>query len=233
MHNLRFLEKARQKKAILIGFIVTMDTNIGNNAKFATPASCSTCCLIENSKRCLRTAGSHSYSKRMQKTVKQKRLKFVLDPKADHTLICHYHRQYLITEGKKGSSAAAAAAASAGGVVKKTVNVATTKVECDSEEEDSPNGKASMNDVKKRSSDSITVNFEQLSTSALKRYKKFFKLQLRANMSKSQLAGVIAEHFSNIPVDNEKEIMTYFIYAVKTKKNKLDASSSRYSSIDD
>ena len=37
------------------------------------------CCLVENGRRCGRTAGNASYSKRIQKTVAQKKLKLHMD----------------------------------------------------------------------------------------------------------------------------------------------------------
>jgi len=38
-----------------------------------------TCCLIDNGIRCLRPTGNASYSKRIAKTVTQRRLKLVVD----------------------------------------------------------------------------------------------------------------------------------------------------------
>ena len=37
------------------------------------------CCLVENGERCKRLAGNASYSKRIQKTVSQRKLKLSLD----------------------------------------------------------------------------------------------------------------------------------------------------------
>lgn len=37
------------------------------------------CCLVDEEERCLRPAGNASYSKRIQKTVTQRRLKLHLD----------------------------------------------------------------------------------------------------------------------------------------------------------
>lgn len=38
------------------------------------------CCLVDEGERCTRPAGNASYSKRIQKTVTQRRLKLNLDP---------------------------------------------------------------------------------------------------------------------------------------------------------
>ncbi|KAH8411347.1 hypothetical protein KR215_002409 [Drosophila sulfurigaster] len=51
-----------------------------------------TCCLIDDMERCRNQAGYASYSKRIQKTVAQKRLKLSSDPSAQHIYICDYHK---------------------------------------------------------------------------------------------------------------------------------------------
>lgn len=40
-------------------------------------------------------------------------------------------------------------------------------------------------------------------------------------MNKAQLSDTIMKHFKTIPI-KEKEILTYFIYMVKSNSNKLD-----------
>lgn len=50
------------------------------------------CCLVDDGERCLRPAGNASYSKRIQKTVTQRRLKLQLDHSARHIYICDYHK---------------------------------------------------------------------------------------------------------------------------------------------
>ncbi|XP_033218183.1 histone deacetylase complex subunit SAP30 homolog [Belonocnema kinseyi] len=50
------------------------------------------CCLIEEGERCVRPAGNASYSKRIQKTVTQRRLKLNLEPTARHIYICDSHK---------------------------------------------------------------------------------------------------------------------------------------------
>ncbi|CAH0395956.1 unnamed protein product [Bemisia tabaci] len=50
------------------------------------------CCLVDDGFRCHRQAGNASYSKRIQKTVTQRRLKLNLDPVARHIYICDYHK---------------------------------------------------------------------------------------------------------------------------------------------
>lgn len=43
------------------------------------------CCLMDDGESCRRPAGNASYSKRIQKTVAQRRLKLNIDPQVSHT----------------------------------------------------------------------------------------------------------------------------------------------------
>ncbi|EDW86477.1 histone deacetylase complex subunit SAP30 homolog [Drosophila tropicalis] len=53
-----------------------------------------TCCLIDDLERCRNQAGYARYSKRIQKTVAQKRLKLSIDPSAQQNInICDYHKE--------------------------------------------------------------------------------------------------------------------------------------------
>lgn len=51
-----------------------------------------TCCLIDNGIRCHQPTGNASYSKRIAKTVTQRRLKLVVDQTARHIYICDEHK---------------------------------------------------------------------------------------------------------------------------------------------
>jgi len=53
------------------------------------------CCLLENGRPCNRPASNASYSKRIQGTVAQRKLKLTLDPKARHTYICEFHKSVI------------------------------------------------------------------------------------------------------------------------------------------
>lgn len=55
----------------------------------------STCCLIDDDERCRNPAGNARYSKRIQKTVQQKRLKLRNDPTAERIYICEYHKSQI------------------------------------------------------------------------------------------------------------------------------------------
>jgi len=54
-----------------------------------------TCCLIDDGDRCSRPAGNASYSKRIQKTVQQRRLKLAIDHGVRHIYICEYHKNVI------------------------------------------------------------------------------------------------------------------------------------------
>ncbi|XP_011311380.1 histone deacetylase complex subunit SAP30 homolog [Fopius arisanus] len=53
------------------------------------------CCLVDDGERCTRAAGNASYSKRISKTVTQRRLKLNADAGVRHTYICDYHKQVI------------------------------------------------------------------------------------------------------------------------------------------
>jgi histone deacetylase complex subunit SAP30 len=65
------------------------------------------------------------------------------------------------------------------------------------------------------------VDLYQLQVNTLRRYKKHYKIPSRPSLNKAQLADILMRHFKTIPV-SEKEIVTYFIYTVKSERNKLD-----------
>jgi len=53
------------------------------------------CCLLDDQKRCTRRAGNASYSKRIQKTVQQRRLKLSIAQSVRHIYICDYHKNVI------------------------------------------------------------------------------------------------------------------------------------------
>lgn len=53
------------------------------------------CCLVEAGRRCGRVAGNASYSKRIQKTVAQRKLKLHMDNSARHIYICDHHKELI------------------------------------------------------------------------------------------------------------------------------------------
>ncbi|KAK3929893.1 Histone deacetylase complex subunit SAP30-like protein [Frankliniella fusca] len=53
------------------------------------------CCLVDENERCQRPAGNASYSKRIQKTVTQRRLRLHLDSMARHIYICDHHKNMI------------------------------------------------------------------------------------------------------------------------------------------
>ncbi|OWF51164.1 Histone deacetylase complex subunit SAP30L [Mizuhopecten yessoensis] len=53
------------------------------------------CCLFDAGERCTNQAGNASYSKRIQKTVQQRKLKLVRDDSVAHIYICDYHKNVI------------------------------------------------------------------------------------------------------------------------------------------
>lgn len=59
------------------------------------------CCLFDDNYRCTRPAGNASYSKRIQKTVTQRKLRLNLDQSARHLYICDHHKAVIQTARSK------------------------------------------------------------------------------------------------------------------------------------
>lgn len=143
------------------------------------------CCLIDDGLNCKNVAGNASYSKRIQKTVTQRRLKLTNDPTATHIYICDFH--------------------------KARIQCARTR----------RRRKDSEDDSNETDTDLPEVDLYQLQVNTLRRYKRHYKVSTRPGMNKAQLADAVMKHFKTIPI-KEKEILTFFIYMVKSNSNKLD-----------
>ncbi|KAM4054128.1 histone deacetylase complex subunit SAP30 isoform 1-T1 [Anomaloglossus baeobatrachus] len=53
------------------------------------------CCLRDEGERCSRPAGNASFSKRIQKSISQKKVKIDLDKTARHLYICDFHKNLI------------------------------------------------------------------------------------------------------------------------------------------
>ncbi|KAG8591994.1 hypothetical protein GDO81_000367 [Engystomops pustulosus] len=53
------------------------------------------CCLRDEGERCTRPAGNASFSKRIQKSISQKKVKIDLDKTARHLYICDFHKNLI------------------------------------------------------------------------------------------------------------------------------------------
>lgn len=86
----------------------TDDSRDSKLASFASPGSAFSssfnlsstnshqlCCLTEDGSRCNRVAGNASYSKRIQRTVQQKKLRLSIDNSARHVYICDHHKNMI------------------------------------------------------------------------------------------------------------------------------------------
>ncbi|XP_077182589.1 histone deacetylase complex subunit SAP30L isoform X3 [Paroedura picta] len=60
-----------------------------------TPLYGQSCCLIDDGDRCVRPAGNASFSKRIQKSISQKKLKLDIDKSVRHLYICDFHKNFI------------------------------------------------------------------------------------------------------------------------------------------
>jgi hypothetical protein len=65
------------------------------------------------------------------------------------------------------------------------------------------------------------VDFESLSLPSLKKYRTQFQIRIKPTVPKSELAAAIAEHFANIPVPEETEVIDQFLKALQKNRNSL------------
>ena len=133
------------------------------------------CCLVDDSERCKRPAGNASYSKRIQKTVTQRRLKLHID---NLVSIESYH--FLLTDKKLIFFFFQARHIYICDYHKGVIQSARTKRRRKDSEDDSNEQDADMPEV--------DLNMLQLNT--LKRYKKHYKIPSKPTMNKTQLAEV-------------------------------------------
>lgn len=59
------------------------------------PGAGQLCCLREEGERCGRAAGNASFSKRIQKSISQKKLKLDIDKSVRHLYICDFHKNFI------------------------------------------------------------------------------------------------------------------------------------------
>lgn len=69
--------------------------NSSNMADTDDPFTSQTCCLVESGRQCARMAGNACYSKKIQKTVAQRKLKLHMNDNARHIYICDYHKDVI------------------------------------------------------------------------------------------------------------------------------------------
>lgn len=163
-----------------------------------------TCCLVENGRPCTRLAGNACYSKKIQKTVAQKKLKLYMNDNARHIYICDYHKDMIQSLRSKRKRPHKGAPGHDG-----TGNNGSDLDDGDESDNETLHGQHPE------------VDLFQLQLNTLRRYKKHFKVHVRQGLNKAQLADSMTRHFKTLPVP-EKETVTYFIYMVKTKNSKLD-----------
>lgn len=78
------------------GFSTEEDSREGPPAApAAAPGYGQSCCLIADGERCVRPAGNASFSKRVQKSISQKKLKLDIDKSVRHLYICDFHKNFI------------------------------------------------------------------------------------------------------------------------------------------
>lgn len=174
-------------------------------------ASSQLCCLTEDGIRCTRIAGNASYSKRIQKTVQQKKLRLSIDNSARHVYICDHHKNMIQSIRSC--------------VKKKRKNSCEEENGTNSNDDSmfmmSFNTNNHPSGYNNSPEDYPMVDLSTLQMNTLRRYKKHYRVQTKPGINKSQLADSLFNHFRTIQID-EKETITYFIYMVKCNCNKLD-----------
>ncbi|XP_015515349.1 histone deacetylase complex subunit SAP30 homolog [Neodiprion pinetum] len=128
------------------------------------------CCLVDEGERCTRPTSNASYSKRIQKTVTQKRLKLNLDHMARHIYICEYHKQVILCARSK------------------------------QQQQQQRRRKESEEDSGETDNDLPEADLFQLQVGTLRRYKRHYKISTRPGLNKAQLADTLMKHFKTIPV---------------------------------
>jgi len=158
----------------------------------------------------------------MSKIVDEKALRLHPEPIARHTNICTYHRRLVIGQTPRGRAATAKTGAARKELQQTVAATARQQLDADSasdDEDDDDDGLVEQHTTVAPLAQMLQLHL--LSASTLRRYKKHFRLNIRA---KQQLADAVLDHFQTLPV-NEREILTYFIYTVKTCRNTIAADA--------
>lgn len=142
------------------------------------------CCLVDDSERCRRPAGNAAYSKRIQKTVMQRKLKLNIDPQVNHTFLsvvnyiyCKIFLPCFLTQNNYFQARHTYIC----DYHKNMIQCARTKQRRPKDSEDDSN-EAEM--------DTPEVDWFQLQVPTLRRYKKHYKVPTRPGLNKAQLADV-------------------------------------------
>ncbi|XP_029423785.1 histone deacetylase complex subunit SAP30L [Nannospalax galili] len=172
----------------------------------AAPGYGQSCCLIADGERCVRPAGNASFSKRVQKSISQKKLKLDIDKSVRHLYICDFHKNFIQSVRNKRK--------------RKTSDDGGDSPEHDA---DIPEVKAG---VSGRARGERTVGSGPgvsglLRSSFLTSIDRSLAAHRVPGRNKNGQEETVSRHFRNIPV-NEKETLAYFIYMVKGNRGRLD-----------
>ncbi|KAM8957427.1 histone deacetylase complex subunit SAP30L isoform X1 [Vulpes vulpes] len=189
------------------GFSTEEDSREGPPAApAAAPGYGQSCCLIEDGERCVRPAGNASFSKRVQKSISQKKLKLDIDKSVRHLYICDFHKNFIQSVRNKRKRK-------------------TSDDGGDSPEHDTDIPEVDLFQLQVNTLRRYKRHYK------LQTRPGFNKAQLAEKIWKMEKRKIqcyhpetVSRHFRNIPV-NEKETLAYFIYMVKSNKSRLDQKS--------
>lgn len=182
-----------QQNVAVGGPSTTTTTTTTNSATGYLGTNAQICCLVEEGTRCNRLAGNACFNKRIQRTIVQRKLRLAIDGAAKHIYICDHHKNIIqsmrsITKRKRkeeeeennsndeysfqGNCNVAGLNCSGYGATTTTTTTTTTS------------------NYEEEGSTGPNVDLSSLQVSALRRYKRFYRVSTKPGLNKSLLAEV-------------------------------------------
>jgi histone deacetylase complex subunit SAP30 len=136
------------------------------------------CCLIDEASRCNRLAGNASCSKRIQRTMMQRKLRLTIDESAGHIYICDHHKNII-----------------------QSMRSISKRKRKDEEEDANSNDEYSFHNTSAANQSlncsnydyddaASSVDLSSLQVNTLRRYKRYYRVSTKPGLNKSQLAEV-------------------------------------------
>lgn len=153
-----------------------MAANVPNS--YVTTGNAQICCLIDEGIRCTRLSGNASCSKRIQRTMMQRKLPLTIDESARHIYICDHHKNII-----------------------QSMRSISKRKRKDEEEDANSNDEYSFHNANNANQslncsnydyeDAASVDLSSLQVNTLRRYKRYYRVSTKPGLNKSQLAEVI------------------------------------------
>lgn len=185
------------------------------------------CCLIDVEK-CQNLASTSHFSKRVERVVREAKLHVTVDQNALHLYICEHHKDII----KKARDSIKRRKEEAKRALQERHEAHMKELERIKQNRQLHKIRQKMMMKPKSSipvnspitpSSPLELDLSTLSIQSLYRYKRIMAVQSNTGLTKQQLAKHMTEHLQTIRV-NEKEVISYFLYMLKTGSNKLDSS---------